>query len=120
MARPLPVAEVQSQPVERERQQRDRERRDLSRRFTVAAIAAVLTMLASMPLMSQGAAHAHDLVARVLMPVDGVLRRLLPGLYQVGENWLKLGMLVLTIPVVMWSGRQFLRSCRASSTAQPT
>src|SRR5205085_5036165 len=76
-------------------------------------IAAVLTMVGSMPLMSQGGAHAHDLVARIMMPVDAVMRRLVPGLYLVGENWLKVAMLLVTIPVVAWSGKQFFQGARS-------
>ncbi|MBI4499833.1 MAG: heavy metal translocating P-type ATPase, partial [Gemmatimonadetes bacterium] len=100
-------------PVERERLQRAREIRTLRWKFIVAAVAAALTMLWSMPLMTHGATHAHDLVARLVLPLDGLVRRLWPTLYTVNENWLKIGMLLVTLPVIGWSGRQFFRGARS-------
>ena len=106
---PLP----EQDPVERERQQRAKEMRDLRRRFAVAAVAAVLTMVASMPLMATGGAHAHDLVSRIMMPFDALARRLFPVLYEIGEGWLKFGSLLVTIPVIAWSGRRFFDGARS-------
>ena len=112
-----PVAE--SDPVTRERLQRAREIQLLFRKFVVAALVTVVTMIGSMPLMMAGAteghsaAKVHDLVARLLTPLDGLVRGLFPSLYAMNQTGIKLGMLVLTIPVVAWSGAQFFQGARA-------
>lgn len=99
-------------PVERERLRRRAEVRTLLAKFVVAGLVAVLTMVGSMPLMAGMEAKEHDLVARVMRPLNGVLEGLLPQLYQFAESepqLLKLAMLVLTLPVLLWSGRQFFQ-----------
>ena len=107
VAAPIPAED----PVERERLHRKRETRTLALRFAVAAGATVLTMIGSMPLMGGGAAHAgakdHDLWGRLMAPIEGPLHALLPDLYSVEPTLLRLGLLVLTLPVLLWSGRQF-------------
>lgn len=105
-----PVAE--EDPVERDRLKRQQEIRTLSWKFAVAALVAVATMVGSMPLMRGMAAKEHDMVARLMRPLDTVLGRLLPGLYSVAADHpqaLKLVLMGLTIPVMLWSGRQFYR-----------
>ena len=106
VAEPVPDED----PAERERVQRDREMRALRGRLLVAGVAAVLTMILSLPLMSHEAAKAHDLVAWLMRPFDVVIRAVMPALYRVNENWLRIIMLLLTAPVVAWSGRQFFQS----------
>jgi len=99
-------------PVEREQLRRQAEVRTLLVKFVVAAVVALVTMLGSMPLMNSMAAKEHDLVARVMSPLNGVLENLLPQLYEFGRSdpqLLKLVMLVVTLPVLLWSGRQFFR-----------
>ena len=105
-----PVAE--EDPVERERLKRRAEVRQLAWKFSVAALVAALTMVGSMPLMGAMGAGAkeHDLVARLVRPLDSLLERLMPGLYEfaaTSPQLLKLFMLVLTLPVLLWCGRQF-------------
>jgi Cu+-exporting ATPase len=106
-----PVAE--EDPVERERLKRQAEVRRLTWKFAVAALVASLTMIGSMPLMSAMGpmgAKEHDLVARLMRPLNTVLQRLLPGLYEFAAGdpqLLKFGMLVVTLPVILWCGRQF-------------
>ncbi len=105
-----PIAE--QDPVERERLARSREQRTLLGKFLVAAVAAAGTMLASMPLMMTGSA-AHDLFFRLLHPLDGVARALVPQVYALADRspqLLKFAMLVITLPVLLWSARQFYRS----------
>ncbi len=97
-------------PVERERLAREREYRRLRRKLVVAAAAAALAMLASMPLMM----HPHatggaELFDRLMMPVSREVERLLPWLYRAEPTALKWLLLVVTTPVVAWSGRQFYR-----------
>jgi P-type Cu+ transporter len=98
-------------PIARERLARRREQRTLLGKFLVAAFAAAATMLGSMPLMTSGAKMEHDLAARAMHGLDRGLRDALPALYALESRpgLLKLGMLVLTLPVLLWSGRQFFR-----------
>ncbi len=106
LAQPVDVAD----PVERERVARARDYRRLRQRFWVAAVIGVVTMVLSMPLMmAEGAAGSADLLNRLMMPVaDGVLR-VLPFLADVSGNALRWALLVLTVPVLAWSGRPFFR-----------
>jgi Cu+-exporting ATPase len=108
LAEPVPTED----PVERERLRRRAEVRALSAKFTVAAVATVATMLGSMPLM-EGGHHARDLLSVVMRALSGVVAAVLPWLYgftQRSPGWLKLVMLALTLPVVLWAGRQFFVS----------
>ena len=100
-----PVAE--GDPVERERVVREREVRELSWKLALAAVVAVAAMAASMPLMGGEAVRSADLLARLLMPLDGALRHALPWLYAADPQTLKVGLFLATIPVMAWSGRAF-------------
>ena len=100
-----PVTE--GDPVERERRVREREVRELSWKLGLAAAVALLSMVASMPLMGVEAMRQTDLLARLLMPLDASLRQALPWLYALDPQNLKLALFVLTLPVVVWAGRVF-------------
>ena len=100
-----PISE--SDPVERERQVRRREVRELAWKLALAGVVAVAAMVASMPLMGGAAMASTDLLARVLMPLDGALRRALPWLYALDPRSLKVGLFVATVPVMVWAGRGF-------------
>ncbi len=108
VAEPVP----EEDPVERERVTRRAETRRILRKFVVAAVIAVVSMVVSMPLMSGSMRVQHDLFSKIVHPLDRVLSGLLPQLYQFAETspqLLKLVLLVLTVPVMMWSGAQFYR-----------
>ena len=106
LAAPIDVAD----PAERERIAREREYLTLRRKLTVAGIAAVLAMAASMPLMGHdSAAMQSDLFHRIMRPVDHVLSAVLPWLYAVDPQVLRWTLLVVTLPVVFWAGRQFYK-----------
>ena len=100
-----PVAE--SDPVERERLVREREVRELTWKLALAAVVAVAAMVASMPLMGGEAMRSADLLARLLTPLDGTLRQGMPWLYAADPQALKIGLFVLTLPVMIWAGRGF-------------
>jgi Cu+-exporting ATPase len=103
-----PVAE--DDPVERERVRYRREQRTLLGKFAVAAMAAAVTMVLSMPLMA--GEHGIDLFARLMHPVDRLLSGLLPGLYDytaAHPSRIRWAMALLTVPVLLWSARQFFR-----------
>jgi Cu+-exporting ATPase len=109
LAQPIP----EQDPVERERLARRREQRTLLGKLVVAASAAAATMLGSMPLMMAGPGRSqHDLFLRLVHPLDRVVRAVLPQLYAFAARspqLLKLAMLGATLPVLLWSGRQFYR-----------
>ncbi|HTH63445.1 MAG TPA: heavy metal translocating P-type ATPase [Gemmatimonadales bacterium] len=90
-------------PVERERLAREREVRQLTWKFAVAAVVAIVSMLGSMSLMT--GPHAGTLAQRLHAAAEhGVLG-------DAGRvRWL---LALLTLPVVLWSGRQFYRGAWA-------
>ena len=100
-----PIGEAD--PVERERRLREREIRGLASRAAVAAAVAVVAMVASMPLMGVGGTGTADLFVRLVMPLHHALARALPWLYGIPPQRLKIGLFVLTLPVVFWAGRHF-------------
>jgi Cu+-exporting ATPase len=105
----LTIAEplAEEDPAERERLRLLRETRVLGWKFGVAAMTTVLTMAGSMPLMSQHSAKDIDLFGILMRPMNGLLRGIVPALYELDPTVLKATMLLLTLPVVMWCGRQF-------------
>jgi Cu+-exporting ATPase len=105
LVEPIPTDD----PVQRERLRRRREVRNLTARFAVAAAATLLTMMGSMPLMG-GGHQARDLLSLLMGALNGLAAAVLPGLYAFAQRspvWLKLAMLLVTLPVVLWSGKQF-------------
>jgi Cu+-exporting ATPase len=108
VAEPVPSDD----PVERERLRRKAEVRKLSGKFALAAVAAVVTMIGSMPLMAGMEAKEHDLVARLMAPLNDTLAGWLPALYTFGATnpeMLKLALMLITLPVLLWSGQQFFK-----------
>jgi Cu+-exporting ATPase len=103
-----PIAE--EDPVERARIKRRQETRRLLWKFLGAAVAAILTMIASMPLMATMDTRQFDLFARIMQPLDSGLERLLPQLYEFAASdpqLLKLAMMAVTLLVMYLCGRQF-------------
>src|SRR3989454_1407226 len=102
-------------PVERERLARAREVRTLAGRFALAAVVAVVAMLGSMLLMATPSlttmetAKRFDLLGRLLMPSAARLRALLDPAGRLDPEWVKWGLAVITVPVILWSGQQFYR-----------
>ena len=99
-------------PLERERLARRREIRALAGKLTVAAVATVATMLGSMLLMTGHAdatLRSVDLLGRLLLPLALRVQEALPAVSAIEPYWIKLTLAALTLPVVVWSGRQFYR-----------
>jgi Cu+-exporting ATPase len=97
-------------PVERERVARVREYRGLLHRFRLAAVAGVLAMVLSMPLMMEPSAMQRaDLLDRVMMPLAHWTLELFPFLGRVSATALRWALLLITLPVLFWSGRHFFR-----------
>jgi Cu+-exporting ATPase len=105
LTEPVPAED----PVERERLRRRRETRQLAAKLTVAMVATLVTMVGSLPLMAQG--HAtRDLLSLAMGAVSGLGARVAPWLYDFGQRdstALKLILLLVTLPTLLWSGRQF-------------
>src|SRR5216117_2754381 len=99
-------------PLERERLAREREVRALTWRFALAAVVTVVSVLGSMLLMAHDAdatLKQIDLLGRLLMPLALRLQEALAGRGALDPQWIKVGLAVLTLPVVVWSGGQFYR-----------
>ncbi|MFQ5551585.1 MAG: cation transporter, partial [Gemmatimonadales bacterium] len=103
VAEPIPADD----PVEREQRRRAKELKTLGWKFAVAAFSALGTMMLAQPLMAERMAGLRlDLLMK---PVDLLTRLLLPGAYGWSANTLRWSAMLLTLPVVAWSGRQFYR-----------
>jgi Cu+-exporting ATPase len=100
-----PLAEAD--PIARERARERSEVRELRLKAAVASVVALLAMIASMPLMGMHALGEADLLVRLLMPVDHLVESASPWLYRIEPPTLRLALLVLTLPVVLWAGRHF-------------
>jgi Cu+-exporting ATPase len=103
-------------PVERESVARRREVRALTWKFALAAVVAVVAMLGSMLLMAEHGGDAPasvkhvDLLGKLLMPLAMRLRAAAArAQLELDGTRLKLILGALTLPVLLWSGRQFFR-----------
>jgi len=108
VAEPIPTED----PVERERIARQREIRTLRGKFALAAVVGVVTLLGSMLLTAEvpdSLLGQVDVLGRLLMPLGMRLRDAFGGEGAVDPEWIKRGLALLTLPVVVWSGRQFYR-----------
>jgi len=106
LGRPVEVAD----PVVRERVAREREYRSLLGRFGLAAVVSVVAMVLSMPLMMQeSSVGAAQLLHRLMMPLVDATAVGMPWLMRMDPGVLRWILLVLTTPVLAWSGRHFFR-----------
>ncbi len=108
VAEPIPTED----PIEREGIARRREIRSLTWKFALAAAVAGISLLGSMLLMADHADDTFkqvDLLGRLLLPAALRLNDALAGRLALDPQWLKLGLALLTLPVVLWSGQQFYR-----------
>ena len=80
---------------------------ELRRKLAFSLVAALLTMLVSMPLAELVGHGAADPLMPLMMPLTDLLRRAAPWIDRVPADawrWLLLG---ITVPVVGWAGRHF-------------
>ncbi len=87
-------------------EERAREITLLRRKLIVSAVAAVLTMLLSIPLMQSEGGTADPLM-RLMMPVGRWLEGVFPAVFALPPEVLRLVLLGVTLPVVFWAGRHF-------------
>ncbi len=85
----------------------DHEIRDLRRKLTLSLVAAVLTMVASMPLAELVGHAAADPLMPLMVPITDLLRRAAPWIDGVSADTWRWVLLALTAPVVGWAGRHF-------------
>src|SRR2546421_596592 len=112
VAEPIPTED----PAERERIMRQREIKSLTWKFALAATVAVVAMLGSMLLMAEQADSTFrpvDLLGRLLMPLALRLDAALGGRLALDPQWLKLGLALFALSVMVWSGQQFYRGAWA-------
>ena len=95
------------QLLETQDQVREDEIAGLRRKVIVSIVAAVLTMLFSMPLAALVPGSMADPLMRVMMPLAGGMRQLAPWIDQVSADAWRYLLLALTLPVVGWAGRHF-------------
>ncbi len=100
-------------PLERERIARSREIRTLTWKFVVAAAVTIIAMIGSMLLMADRPNETMkqvDLLGRLLMPAAVSLRDWVAGQGWVLDlGWIKWGLAIIALPVIVWSGRQFYK-----------
>jgi P-type Cu+ transporter len=88
-----------------------REYKQLRLKAAVSLIAGAFAMLFSMPLMSvsdQGVERMKDpLMSWNMRVLDPVLRRLLPGIYEIDANAIRWLLLAIAVFVAGWAGRHF-------------
>src|SRR5437016_2941404 len=100
-------------PVERERVARAREIKELTWKFVVAAVVTVLAMAGAMLLMADRPMESFkqfDLLGKLLMPAAAKLRDWIAAQgWEFNLVWVKYGLAVVTLPVVLWSGQQFYK-----------
>src|SRR3989442_1068450 len=99
-------------PLERERLARAREIRTLTWKLALAGVATVLAMGGAMLLMADRPMDSFkrfDLLGRLLMPAALKLWAIVSARTTIDLFWIKVGLAVLTLPVVAWSGQQFYK-----------
>ena len=99
-------------PLEREHLARAREIRTLTWKFALAAVATVVAMGGAMLLMADRPMDSFkrfDLLGRLLMPAALKLWAIVSARTTIDLFWVKVGLAVLTLPVVAWSGQQFYK-----------
>jgi P-type Cu+ transporter len=81
---------------------------ELRRKAALSGVAAILTMLVSMPVAHGEAGSAMiDPTVRLMMPLSRVLESVAPWLYTIPGDALRWMLLLVTAPVVFWAGAHF-------------
>jgi Cu+-exporting ATPase len=103
---PATGASVEAE-LAREDQDHARELAALRIKVGVGLAAALLAMLFSLPLMEAGSHGAVDPFMRLMMWASTPVRQLAPSLFLLSSGQLRLILLLITIPIVTWTGRHF-------------
>ena len=93
----------------------ERELQRLRLKVVLTLGAAVVAMLLGAPLMLHGTPpHAADPLSRAMMAVNLLLVRALPPLGRLDPHLVRLGMLALVPPLVVWAGWRFFAAAWAA------
>ncbi|MBK6780712.1 MAG: cadmium-translocating P-type ATPase [Gemmatimonadetes bacterium] len=93
----------------------ERELQRLRLKVVLTLGAAVVAMLLGAPLMLHGTLpHAADPLSRAMMAVNLLLVRALPPLGRLDPHLVRLGMLALVPPLVVWAGWRFFAAAWAA------
>lgn len=103
----LPRADLSEELLDAQDASRAEEIHQLRRKFWVSFVAAIFSMLFSLPLAEMVPSSTIDPLMSVMMPASEWLRDAAPWMSRVSaESWRYL-LLALTLPVVGWAGRHF-------------
>jgi P-type Cu+ transporter len=102
---PAPVRDAIAEQEAQDLSERDEYRR-LRLKTTVSLAAGLVAMVASMPLMT-GGAHTDPLMHWWMRAVEPALRSALPWLYGVPHAALSWMLMLLTLAILAWAGRDF-------------
>ncbi|MGH7509013.1 MAG: heavy metal translocating P-type ATPase [Gemmatimonadales bacterium] len=102
-----PATESAEERIEAQDEARSGEIGELRLKFAVSMVAAVLTMLISMPLAELTPGAMGDPLMRLMTPLTGEMHRLAPWIGRVSADTWRYLLLGLTLPVVGWAGRHF-------------
>ncbi|GBD32844.1 Copper-transporting P-type ATPase [bacterium HR33] len=81
--------------------------RSTALKFTTAAFLTLVTLVGSLPLAADRTVAGLTLTGNLGPVLDELFRSLLPQLYQLDPRLLRIGLLGLTLPTVLWCGREF-------------
>ncbi|MEN8376583.1 MAG: copper-translocating P-type ATPase [Gemmatimonadota bacterium] len=89
---------------------RERQIGQLRRRFAFAGLAAVVSMVLSMPLMADaGGAIRSGIAHRLMAPLARATEGVFPWVFTLDHGLVRWVLLILTAAVMGWAGRQFFR-----------
>ncbi len=71
----------------------------------LSAVATVVALLASIPLLGESTVKSGDIMARLVNALEPTLRGALPQLFQINSVWIKLGLALLALGVMLHNGK---------------
>ncbi len=85
---------------------RDAERtQGLGWKLGLSATATVVALFASIPLLAESTIKSGDIIARLVNALEPTLRGALPQLYQIDSVWIKMGLALLALGVMLHNGK---------------
>ena len=71
----------------------------------LSAAVTVVALLASIPLLGESTVKSGDTIARFVNALEPTLRGALPQLFQIDSVWIKLGLALLALGVMLHNGK---------------
>lgn len=94
-------------PVERRKLRLKGEARQAALKFAVAAVLSVAALVGGLPLVEGGAVKSQTSLDSAPLLLERIVGSLVPGLFELDPDWLRLGLLGLTVPTLSWCGGGF-------------